>query len=431
MAQNIIGMAQKLLTDNVVEKISGLLGENKSGVTAAVGSALPSILLGLMKKSSEPKGADALFRTLQEGKHDGGMLDNLGNLLSGGSTTTDFISSGTKLFGSLFGDKTAGITDLIASKSGISKKAGSSLMGMLAPVVMGLLGKVMKSQNNFSLSGLTDLLSGQKEYVKSSLPSGLTQLMGVSNLDNLGRQAVQTAKAASAPARKIWPWIVLIIAVLLALFAWRSCGREDLAKKASETAKQAATVAQEAADKAVGTAKEAATAVQGTAGKVAEQARDAWAALGKFFSKKLPSGVELNIPEFGVETKLIGFIEDAQRPVDEKTWFSFDRITFETGKATLKPESQEQLKNIAEILKAYPKATIKIGGYTDNTGDPQANLKLSHQRAEAVMAELVTMGVDGARLRAEGYGQEHPIADNSTEEGRTKNRRIDIRVTGK
>jgi len=74
---------------------------------------------------------------------------------------------------------------------------------------------------------------------------------------------------------------------------------------------------------------------------------------------------------------------------------------------------------------------IKIGGYTDNVGDPQANLKLSQERADAVMADLVKLGVDPGRLKAEGYGQEHPIADNSTQEGRAKNRRIDLRVTSK
>jgi outer membrane protein OmpA-like peptidoglycan-associated protein len=255
--------------------------------------------------------------------------------------------------------------------------------------------------------------------------------MGVTNLDSLGRQTVQAAQAAAAPAKKIWPWIALIIAAVVVFFSWRSCSTQEVAQKATETAKQAATVAQGAADKAAETAKQAATAVQDTAAKVADQTRDAWAALGKFFSKKLPSGIELNIPELGVENKLIAFIDDAQRPVDEKLWFSFDRLTFETGQATLKPESQEQLKNIAEILKAYPKVTIKLGGYTDSTGDPQANLKLSQQRADAVMADLVKLGVDAGRIKAEGYGQEHPVADNSTEEGRAKNRRIDIRVTGK
>jgi outer membrane protein OmpA-like peptidoglycan-associated protein len=75
--------------------------------------------------------------------------------------------------------------------------------------------------------------------------------------------------------------------------------------------------------------------------------------------------------------------------------------------------------------------TIKLGGYTDNTGDPEANLKLSQQRAETVMADLVKLGVDANRLKAEGYGQEHSVADNSTEEGRAKNRRIDLSVTSK
>ena len=86
---------------------------------------------------------------------------------------------------------------------------------------------------------------------------------------------------------------------------------------------------------------------------------------------------------------------------------------------------------MAEILKAYPNVTIKLGGYTDNTGDLQANLRLSQQRADAVMADLVKLGVDAGRMKAEGYGQEHPVADNSTVEGRAKNRRIDIRVVSK
>ena len=132
-----------------------------------------------------------------------------------------------------------------------------------------------------------------------------------------------------------------------------------------------------------------------------------------------------------MENKLIAFIEDTKRSVDDKTWFTFDRLTFETGKATLKPESQEQLQNIAEILKAYPKVMLKLGGYTDNMGDPQSNLKLSQQRAETVMADLVKLGVEAGRLKAEGYGQEHPVADNSTEEDRAKNRWIELRATSK
>ena len=153
--------------------------------------------------------------------------------------------------------------------------------------------------------------------------------------------------------------------------------------------------------------------------------------LGKFMTTKLLTGVEVSLPEFGVERKLLAFIEDKSKPVDKTTWFSFDRLDFETGSATLKPTSAEQLRNIAEIMKAYPQVTLKIGGYTDNVGSAADNLKLSQLRAQNTMQELVKMGVDAKRLQAEGYGETHPIADNSTEDGRAKNRRIDLLVTKK
>ena len=74
---------------------------------------------------------------------------------------------------------------------------------------------------------------------------------------------------------------------------------------------------------------------------------------------------------------------------------------------------------------------IKIGGYTDNVGDPQTNLKISGERAKATLQALVGMGIGAGRMEAEGYGEQHPVADNSTDQGRQKNRRVDIRVTAK
>lgn len=117
--------------------------------------------------------------------------------------------------------------------------------------------------------------------------------------------------------------------------------------------------------------------------------------------------------------------------MDKTTWFNFDRLLFDTGSANLQPSSKEQLVNIAEILKAYPNVKIKMGGYTDNVGNPKSNLKLSTDRAFNVMNELVGLGIDKTRLGAEGYGQEFPIGDNNTEEGRQQNRRISVRVTAK
>jgi outer membrane protein OmpA-like peptidoglycan-associated protein/uncharacterized protein YegP (UPF0339 family) len=161
------------------------------------------------------------------------------------------------------------------------------------------------------------------------------------------------------------------------------------------------------------------------------EAAPANSVLGAFFKNQLPSGVDLNIPEFGIENKLLKFIEDDSKSVDKTTWFSFDRINFDSGKAELTLDSREQIKNIAEIMRAYPDVKLKVGGYTDNTGSLEFNKKLSEERAESVKNALISQGVSQDRLEAEGYGPEFPVASNETEEGRAKNRRIDVRVTAK
>ena len=144
------------------------------------------------------------------------------------------------------------------------------------------------------------------------------------------------------------------------------------------------------------------------------------------------NGTKLNIAAVGnpVESSLFEFIKSDTK-ADKETWFDFDRLLFETGSARLKAESQEQLENVSEILKAYPEVNVKLGGYTDTTGDSVANLKLSTDRAQSVKKSLVDLGIEASRLESEGYGEAHPVASNDTEEGRAKNRRISVRVTKK
>ena len=133
----------------------------------------------------------------------------------------------------------------------------------------------------------------------------------------------------------------------------------------------------------------------------------------------------------GIEDQLIAFLNDPSKQVDKTTWFNFDRLLFDTGKATLKPESKLQLQNVAEILKGFPRVSVKIGGYTDNTGNKAANKKLSTDRAGSVVKSLVALGIAKTRLASEGYGDQYPVASNDTAEGREQNRRIAIRVTKK
>jgi outer membrane protein OmpA-like peptidoglycan-associated protein len=105
-------------------------------------------------------------------------------------------------------------------------------------------------------------------------------------------------------------------------------------------------------------------------------------------------------------------------------------INFDTGKATIRPDSDAVLGEVAKLMKSNPAWKIKVEGHTDNVGAKEANKKLSEDRAEAVEKWLVAHGVDKARLSHEGYGDTRPAADNSTEAGRTKNRRVELVKVG-
>lgn len=101
-------------------------------------------------------------------------------------------------------------------------------------------------------------------------------------------------------------------------------------------------------------------------------------------------------------------------------------INFETGKSVIKPESQSIVDQIAEMLKTDPSIKISIEGHTDNAGTAAANQTLSQNRAKAVMDAIIAKGIDKGRLSSKGWGQNKPVADNSTEEGRARNRRVEI-----
>jgi len=101
-------------------------------------------------------------------------------------------------------------------------------------------------------------------------------------------------------------------------------------------------------------------------------------------------------------------------------------INFDTGKSTIKPDSRNIIDQIVTMMKDNPDLKIGVEGHTDNVGNPKSNQTLSEDRAKAVVAAIVKEGIDPTRLSAAGFGQDKPIADNKTEEGRAKNRRVEL-----
>ena len=115
-----------------------------------------------------------------------------------------------------------------------------------------------------------------------------------------------------------------------------------------------------------------------------------------------------------------------EKAIAETGKFVTNNILFETGKATLKPESMEEIQKVADYMLKNPTARFEVQGHTDNQGSDKINDPLSQQRAEAVVKALEEKGVDPFNLRPVGKGSHEPVADNKTEEGRAKNRRVEF-----
>jgi len=323
---------------------------------------------------------------------------------SSGTSSSDFIQS------LLLGNRLSNMSDSLAGYAGVSAATARSLFGIATSLVLSYLGKIIRA-DRLDPSALSNRLAAERESIVAGLPPALAKFYPSVGATTIGTTATDASATIPSGApitvdhvattddekrRATLTWA--IPAALVALGVWSIVAFFGLMRTpeySEDGSVQPAAV--------------------GTSGVVTHE---------------LPGGVNLRFPPNGTEAQLLSFIQGSG-PVSKENWFEFDRLNFETGSAVMKSDSGEQLSNIAAILQAYPAASLKIGGYTDNTGDPAPNMRLSQMRADAVRDQLREMGIDASRLETEGYGIQRPVADNSTVEGRAQNRRVAIRVTAK
>jgi outer membrane protein OmpA-like peptidoglycan-associated protein len=412
MAVNLINMLQGEFSDDVVGRIASFVGESPANTKSALGNAGPAILGMLAQRSQTPEGAADVFGMLQRGGFDGASVSSF--VRPGSGVLVETLKAGSALLPTLFGGRRSSVTDWVASSSGVSTQSAGSLLGVIAPLVLGLVGREAGAAGGFNMSSVTKLLGDQLPFLRNLSLPGLSGLFGPSGVEEAPRayQArAEPARAYSEPAKIQLPrtyersgglgWLKWAIPlILLALGIWAVTGLRHREPGSDLTTAEGPSAV-------------------GTAGSVA------------LVPRRTACGDELQVAPNGVESKLIDYIGDKGQSVDKETWFTFDRLEFESGSASLKPSSQAQLQNIAAILRCYPGVHLKIGGYTDNTGDAASNQRLSQTRAENTRQAIVTQNINGSRLEAEGYGADHPVANNDTEQGRQQNRRIDVRVTEK
>lgn len=424
MATTLLESLNSYATQQIIPAAAARLGESEQSLGRGLSASYATILSGLVTRVGEPGSMRKVFELVSSPNNDARLVespatlkaDTISSLMEAGAGATALGQLGSRLTSVLFNGRTAEAAEAVSRHSGLRFESAAKLLSLAAPFVLSMLGRRMR-EARLDLAGFANLLVSQKEEILRAAPAGVANLFTrVPTTEPRvvePRPEVRRVPAKATEGESRMRWMLPAIGALAALFVvWSATRRPDagrIATRVDTTAKR----------------------VSEAAGDVARAATSAVASLGASITRQLPNGIALSVPERGIESRLVAFIEDRNRPVSDTVWFNFDRLLFETNSATLQPQSNEQLKNIAEILKAYPKVKVKVGGYTDNTGDPSANQDLSQRRADNVRQALLDQGVTASRIQAEGYGERHPVADNLTEEGRAQNRRIALRVTEK
>ena len=437
MSLNLIDLIKGQLGPATISQAATQLGESESGISKAISGLLPAIIGGLANNADKPGVLDGITGASSS--------DLLGNLL-GGTSNNSLI---TTILTSIFGDKIGALVNSISSFSGVSNSSSNSLLNMVTGATVGSLGKYA-SENNLDSSGVKTLLHDQKGIVSSLLPAGLslaslgmgnwfggddtlsaatttttgldTEKVKVTSYDEPkvevnrgGNTHVNVDNTENNEGGSIWKWLLpLLLLALAAWFLWKQCNKP--ADSTTMTTDSTAVVTDSANMMVPADSSTAMTTVK------TDEDIDL-------------NGVALKGYRGGMEDSMISFLKSdgyknaADDAALKTTWYNFDKVNFKIGSATeLEPGSEVQMNNLLAILKAYPDAKIKIGGYTDKTGTEADNVKLSQARADYIKKWLTDKGAGSQVTGADGYGSEFAtVPTTATNEERAADRKMAVR----
>jgi len=392
---SILDELRKLVTPELISETSRQTHESDAAVSKAYDAAIPAYAATIANRSDDDGFISQLVGLATAAAADPDPVTSAMRLASPTSADTTMRAGGW--MSSLFGQNLPDVTDSLSRYAGIRESSASSLLLTCAPLVLGYLGRLIRT-HNLSASEFAERLQQERPHIASALPSGF-EMPAIAPERHEAAGAVLDDEIRAREPRPEWtvPLAALLAAVgISSFFLW---GGTPGRPQEPTRAKFETTI-----PNAVGTT--------GT--------------VNPFPTRGLPENPNLAFPAGSTEDRLVSYLAS---PGTGSISIKLNRVGFESGSARLTPESREQVGNIAAILRAYPKATIVIAGHTDNVGSETANRALSRARAETVAWELRNAGVARDRVRVEAYGSDKPVADNSTEQGRSQNRRVTLDVT--
>jgi OOP family OmpA-OmpF porin len=372
MAQSLFASLLRTLDQSSISEIASPLGESEPAVARGLEASMASVLGALAGQADDP-GALRRMLNLASGQTGDISWSRFGLGLS--SPGFAGIAKGKHILAGLFGADSSNVANAIGIESGLGTGTATTLLAIAAPMTLRFLSRRAQDEG-LSLQNLGAMLQRETPTLRSALPEGLSDLLWASRTEDQSPVIAQSIRPEPSSPSRTGPWALGV----LMLGAFAICG----AWLWSTFQRPIANVGR---------------SVKGEASRMADDS----VRLGGIAKSK---SLETSLPDM-------------------------DRLKFDTGSSTLRPASSEQLDRVAAALKDDPNAQVTIAGYTDNVGPAERNLELSRARAETVKGELISRGITANRLTTEGLGEQSPLADNGTADGRQMNRRVTLQATQK
>ncbi|GAB3286609.1 OmpA family protein [Hymenobacter tenuis] len=439
MKQTQVHSSHAFFTEDVLARLALDTQESLTAIGKSLTQLVPLVVRALAGRSNGPDGPEAIWRLSREA-YGANVLETIF-----GASHTDWIARGDTIMHGLLGESYHFTGLRVASAAGIREATGHYLLSLTTVVALGIAGEYSQ-EHGFDAMALARWLQQEEDTIRQlllvgSAPTAATAgsvvlpevALGVGTSDSaVGAWAAAGAGRTYTPATPavaaksnglVWQGgLLLLTAVGLGYFFGQGSFFSMDAKAGLATTVQAAPTTAAVPDGESGGRYDA------TSGNYIYDT-------GQPIILRLADGTTQKVGATSTENRLYTFLSDPAIEVDSvnrtKGWINFDRVYFETGQTTLTDESFQQLRNVASVLKTFPNSIIKIGGYTDSTGNSLKNFQLSEDRAKTAMLVLATLGVDINRMQAKGYGGKYFVTPNTTPEGRALNRRISIRVVKK
>ncbi len=430
----------------IIEGLAGNLGLGKNDAESAMGSAVSTILGGLINNVGTSSGADDLYNVIKK-DHDGGILDNLGSVFGNSS----LLETGAAMLPMILGGQSTSskVVDLAGRLLGIGGKS-RSVLGMLAPIVMGFIGKQISGKSN-GKQGLIDLLLGQKEHVAKAAHPEMASLLGFnkwggqsyasggsssssSHSSTTTKRTVETAhreeeKGGGGFLKMLLP---LLLLGLLGLFAWKMCGtggtdgkvKGDDQKSKVQTEQTTKSRTNTSSSSSTTTRTDAKTRTGTNAGTAGSAANGGAAKVDSKDGAVSGSGTGDADVAAGAKTYTGSAAEFANAKSGTRVNFG----TVSDGKA-LSASARATFDQVAEIMKANPDMKIDIRAHSKDHGNVVENSAARAAckvRAGLVQAYLKLKGVALDRIKSSSIGKKEPLSGIDAKDDKQK--RIEIEV---